>query len=183
MLVVSVATVVLLGAQLWIMARQTRILDRQTALATQQAEWRRDEAIGTFYRVAHDLVAEFRKANVMPTLDLPADFDTHPRQMLRQASSLFAPLGTAVVLATTQAAMRLDEYFSAVEAYNRTPYGRDGAERWRDVQTMRELVGGDLDQANSQIAINLRWKYSDGKEYDFRALCSLPPHFFTGGVA
>jgi len=68
-----------------IMAAQQTTLKEQHALAEQQMRWRRDEAIGTFFRLAHDLVGEFRKANVLPLTTVPADFNTHPRQVLREA--------------------------------------------------------------------------------------------------
>src|SRR2546425_113620 len=79
-IVLGVAGLVLLIQQLRIMARQTDAMNRQTdlldkqravmtaqgdlmarqtALGEQQAQWRRDEAIGTFYRIAFDLVDEF----------------------------------------------------------------------------------------------------------------------------
>ena len=70
----------LVAFQIWMMRRQTRIMERQTGametqstllakqteLGEQQAAWRRDEAVGTFYRMAFDLAEEFRKANVGP---------------------------------------------------------------------------------------------------------------------
>ena len=67
----------------------------------QQAASQRTEAIGTFYRIAHDLADELGKANVLPTTLISANFGTYPRQMLREASRLLAPLGTAVVFAAT----------------------------------------------------------------------------------
>jgi hypothetical protein len=177
-IIIGVATLALLYLQFRLMARQTDIFDRQTALAAQQAEWRRDEAIGTFYRLAHDLVAEFRKANVLPGVLIPADFGTHPRHMLREASRLFAPLGNDFIFAANEVAMRLDQYFSAVEAYNTDPRGREGADQLMTVQTFREQVGRNLDRASGLISGALRWKYADGKEYDFDALCSAPPGLF-----
>lgn len=178
--VIGVATLLLLAVQLRIMARQTDILDRQTTLAAQQAEWRVDEAVGTFVRLAFDLVAEFRKANVWPLTEIPADFNTHPRHMLREASRLFAPLGAAFLFAVNQAAMRLDDYFSAVEAYNRVHRSREGADRLQTVQSLRAQVGGDLDLANRAIPKRSRWVYADGSDYDFRKLCSPPPGFLLG---
>ncbi len=180
--VLGVAGLILLGLQLRIMARQTdamnrqtSLLDKQTALLDQQAAWQREEALGTFYRIAFDLVDEFREANVMTGTPIPANFDTHPRQMLREASRLFAPLGNDVVRAIAQAAMRLDEYFLAAEAYDGDPRGRDGAARWQTVQVMREQVGNDLDLASMKTPAELRWKYDDGTDYRFRRLCSMHP--------
>ena len=169
------ATLLLLAVQLWIMARQTRILDRQTTLAAQQAQWRRDEAIGTFYRLAHDLVGEFRKANILPMGMIPADYNTHPRQVLRGASRVFAPLGNDFIFAANEVAMRLDLYFSAVEDYNAHSRSRQGTDQLMAVQELREQVGRNLDRASRLIPDTLRWRYSDGKEYDFGTLCSLPP--------
>src|SRR5207247_2414035 len=107
----------LLAMQLWIMARQTNAMNRQTALLDQQAAWRRDEAIGTCYRIAFDLVDELDKANKMTGTPIPANYNTHPRQMLREAARLFAPLGPPFVFAATETVMALEQYFVAVEAY------------------------------------------------------------------
>jgi hypothetical protein len=164
-----------------IMAAQQATLKEQHALADHQMQWRRDEALGTFYRLAHDLVAEFRKATVLPTVEIPADFGTHPRQMLREASRLFAPLGREFIFEANGVALRLDDYFSAVEAYNADPRGREGAARWQTVQHMREQVGGDLDQASRHISPELRWRYADGTDYDFRKLCAMPPGLLGEG--
>ena len=182
----------LVAFQIWIMRRQTRIMERQTtameaqstllakqtALGEQQAEWRVGEAVGTFVRLAHDLVAEFEKANVLPTMRIDADFGTHPRQMLREASRLFAPLGPTFLVAANVAAMRLDHYFSAVEVYNGTHTTREAMlQLLETVQSLRQQVGGDLDQANRAITDKIRWTYADGRDYDFRKLCSLPRGF------
>lgn len=175
---------VLVGFQVWIMLRQTTIMSKQTALEEQQAAWKRDEAIGTFYRMAFDLAEEFRKANVSRFDAIPANYDAHPRQVLRQASAVFAPLGNAFMMAANQAGMRLDEYFLAVERYNkpfRQQVRRDGdislddQNEYNTVQSVRGIVGGDLDLANHQIPAELRWKYSNGKDYSFRSMCSQPP--------
>ena len=165
------------------MARQTDILDRQTTLAAQQAEWRVGEAVGTFVRLAHDLMMEFKKANVLPMMTIEADFGTHPRQMLREASRLFAPLGPQFLIAANQAAMRLDEYFLAVQAYNENRSSRADRSRYDTVQSLRGRVGGDLDQANSAIPKLSRWTYGDGSDYQFRSLCSLPPGFLDADTS
>ncbi len=188
-IVLGIVGAFLLGLQVWIMLRQTDAMNRQTALSVkqtelqgkqtalqeQQATARRDEAIGTFYRIAFDLVDEFRKANVMTGTPIPANSDTHPRQMLREAARLFAPLGNAFVLAATETAYALERYFVDVEAYNQRPGGRDGADRWHAVQKAREQVGIRLDMTNLHIEDGLRRKYDSGKEYDFRLLCPMPP--------
>lgn len=170
----SVKQTELQGQQTVAMNRQTDLMDKQTALQEQQATARRDEAMGTFYRVAFDLVDEFRKANRMTATPIPANFDTHPRQMLREAARLFAPLENAFVLAATETAYALERYFVDVEAYNQRPGGRDGADRWYAVQQAREQVGIRLDMTNLHIEDGLRWKYDNGKEYDFRLLCQMP---------
>src|SRR5207253_9189682 len=124
----------------------------QTAPGESQAVWRRDAAMGTFYRIAFDLVDEFQKADVLPSTPIPANYETHPRQMLREAARLFAPLGNDLIFAATEIAMDLDQYFSAVLAYNqRCPRGRDCAERLMTVQEFREQVGRNLDRANTLI--------------------------------
>ena len=187
-------TLVVLVLQWWVFRRQANLMDRQgeimaaqqvtfteqRALSEQQMRWRRDEAIGTFYRLAHDLVAEFRKANVLTTTKVAADFSTHPRQVLREASRVFAPLGNDFIFSANETAMRLDQYFAEVEAYNSDPRGRDGADRLMSVQASREQVGRNLDRASRLISDELRWKYGDGKDYDFRVLCSPPPGFPLG---
>ena len=127
----------LMESQGEIMAAQQATLKEQHALAEQQMRWRRDEAIGTFYRLAHDLVGEFRKANVLPMSTIPADFGTHPRQVLREASRVFAPLGNAFIFAANEVAMRLDQYFEAVNDYNGHQRGQDGADRLMSVQSLR----------------------------------------------
>jgi hypothetical protein len=192
-IVLGVAGLLLLIQQLRIMGRQTDAMNRQTdlldkqraamtaqgdllakqtALGEQQAEWRRDEAIGTFYRIAFDLADEFHKADILPSTPIPANYETHPRQMLREAAGLFAPLGNDLIFAATEIAERVDQYFSAVQTYNERPRGREGADLLVSVQEFREQVGRNLDRANTLIPSALRWKYGDGKEYDFRVLCS-----------
>jgi len=78
-IVLGIAGALLLLAQLWIMKRQTDLMAKQTALGEQQDELRRNEAVFTFYRVAHDLANEFGKANVLQSTPIPADYETHPR--------------------------------------------------------------------------------------------------------
>jgi len=176
--ILGVLGLVLVFLQVRIMQRQTEILDRQTALAAQQTEWRVGEAVGTFVRLAHDLVAEFKKADVLPRMRIDADFGTHPRQMLREASRLFAPLGPAFLEAANVAGMRLDDYFSAVDVYNSRHTTREATlQLWETVQSFRQQVGGDLDQANQAIPPKNRRTYDDGRDYDFRKLCSLPEGF------
>jgi len=174
-LLIGVATLLLFGAQVWIMVRQTGILGRQTGLAAQQAEWRRDEAIGTFYRIAFGLADAFHMADALPSTPIPANYEPHPRVMLREAARLFAPLGNHIIYAATEIAARVDQYFLAVAAYNEHPRGRDGAERLIYVQELREQVGRNLDRANALLPDALRWDYGDGREYNFQVLCSMAP--------
>lgn len=189
-------TLFVLALQWWVFRRQAKLMERQGeimaaqqatlqeqhALAEQQMRWRRDEAIGTFYRLAHDLVREFKKANVLPLSTIPADFGTHPRQVLREASRVFAPLGNDFIFSANEVAIRLDQYFEVVEEYNSDPRGRDGASRLMSVQASREQVGRNLDRASRLISDELRWKYADESEYDFRTLCSPPPGLLSGGL-
>jgi hypothetical protein len=179
---------ILLFLQIWIMHRQTGLMSgqtaamnsqsdllaRQTALSEQQARWIRDEAIGAFYRIAHDLADEFKKANVMPGTPIPANFDTHPRQMLREAARLFAPLGTPFVFAATATAMYLDRYFEAVLAYNNAPAGRHGVDRWFTVKRLRRQVGNNLDATTMHLPADQRWRPRDGADYHFGQLCAMP---------
>lgn len=189
-IVLGVIGAVLLWSQIRIMNRQTQIMDKQTALAEQQAAWRRDEAIGTFYRMAFDLVEEFKKANVGVFAPVTANYEAHPRQQLRQASALFAPLGNEVVMAVNAAGMQLDEYYEAVEGYNKSFVSRPierreklepgDQERYNLVQSWRRSVGGHLDLANRQIPQDLRWKYTSGDEYQFQRDCAMPVALRTG---
>ncbi len=57
-----------------LMEAQANILRSQQELTQLQVEWRRYEALGTFYRIAFDLVEEFKKANVQPAAGMPVDF-------------------------------------------------------------------------------------------------------------
>lgn len=191
--VLGVAGLILLGFQLRIMARQTEamnrqtsLLDKQTVLLDQQAMSRRDEALGTFYRTAFDLADEFRKANVSCGVPIPANYETHPRQMLREASRLFAPLGNSALMAVNIVGLRLDEYFSAVQSYNSSiAEGEDESEqreRYDSVQSFRAIIGTDLDQANRAIPAELRWKYTNGTDYKFSAMCSMPVPLRTSGT-
>lgn len=179
----QVPTIVLGVIGLILVGFQLRIMTKQNELSEQQATWKRDEALGTFYRMAFDLAEEFRKVNVPMSYPMNVNYDTHPRQVLRQASAVYAPLGNSVLIAVNQAGMRLDDYFSAVKSYNEpfeSGLSRDSLdvvetkERYNSVQSLRGIVGGDLDLANSQIPADVRWKYSDGKDYSFRTLCSKP---------
>ena len=87
---------------------------------------------------------------------VPADYNTHPRQVLRVASRMFAPLGNDFIFSANEIAMRLDQYFAEVEAYNSDPRGRDGADRLMSVQASREQVGRNLDRASRLIPDELR---------------------------
>ena len=99
--------------------------------------------------MAFDLAEEFRKANLSAYDLVPVNYDTHPRQVLRQASVVFAPLGNAFVMAANQAGMRLDEYFLAVERYNapfrqhvrRDDFSAENQEAYNTVQSFRAIVG------------------------------------------
>jgi hypothetical protein len=192
-IILGIIGAVLLFAQWWIMRRQTEamnkqttLLAKQTALGEQQAALRRDEAIGTFVRLAFDLAVEFGKANVSSLDLIPANYDTHPRQVLRQASAVFAPLGNEFVMAANHAAMRLDEYFLAVERYNK-PFRKEDRRRgdpsaedqanYKTVQSLRRQVGGDLDRANQAIPLAYRRHYDNEIDYDFRKMFSLPTAF------
>jgi hypothetical protein len=179
-LVLGVAGLLLLGLQLWIMARQTGAMNRQTDLSEKQTALldreslrQRVEAAGTFYRIAHDLVDEFRKADVLPTTPVPANPETHPRQMLREASRLFSPLGNSVVRMVTEAASFVEMYFIAVVDYNANMRTRDGASRLATVQQLREQVGRRLDMADHLIPTELRWRYDYGTDYNFARLCVI----------
>jgi len=119
---------------------------------------------------------------VLPLSDIPADFNTHPRQVLREASRVFAPLGNEFVFSVNELGMRLDEYFEGVERYNPKQRTREGAEMLMTVQSHREQIGRNLDRASRLIPDQLRWKYSDGKEYDFQQLCSPPSGLLDGSA-
>lgn len=169
-----------LWGQLRVFRGHSKLLEGQNEILREQARWRRDEALGTFYRTAFDLVDEFKKANVLPMGGIPADFGTHPRQVLREAGGRFSPLGSDVVRIATQCALRLDDYFTAVKDYDAHPSGLGGAERLQSIQAIREQVGNDLDLANAAISQDIRWRYDNGIGYNFRSLCSPPPGLSFG---
>ncbi len=52
--------------------------------------------------------------------------------------------------------MRLDEYFSAVQAYQSHPIGSEGVANWTSVQIWREQVGKNLDLTNSLVSDAIR---------------------------
>jgi len=126
--------------------------------------------------MAFDLVAEFRKIAVPLGQVMYPDYNTHPRQVLREASRLFAVLGNSFLMAVNQAGRNLDRCFAAVEAYNEKLSGPPNTQRYlghyQTVATFRELVGESLARAASCIPADLRWKNTDGTEYDFRMLTS-----------
>lgn len=166
-IVLGILGALLLAGQLWIMKRQTDLMAKQDEL-------RRNESVFTFYRVAHDLANELRKADVAPSAPVPADFETHPRHVLRDAGRVFAPLGSKFVLAITAVALYVDTYFKDVLAYNEGRLkGRD-AQIWSTVQQDREQIGRNLDEAKLLIPSELRWKYHDGGDHQFKKLCTMP---------
>jgi len=184
MLTIAVLTLVVLGAQLLVLWQQARIMSVQTGiqkaqqeLSQAQLDWRRTEALSAFYRIAFDLVDEFKKANVRVAVGMPVDSRTQPRLMIREAGRLLAPLGHDVVKAAMETSMQLDQYFAAVQEYQSRPTGPDGVVNWTSVQKWREQVGKRLDLTNSLIPDGVRWTYDGGAQYDFCTLCSLPPHF------
>jgi len=178
--------------QLWVFNRQKEIMAGQTALMTtqqdttraqlellrRQADVERDSAIGTFYRLAFDLAAEFAKINdaTMLKAKLGVDYGTHPRQVLREASSRFAALGNTFVMALNQVGLALDEYFllalrfDAVESLS-----HDKQECLNGMTDLRRHVGAALDQANRQIPDGLRWTDGTGDEFNFTRRLSVPP--------
>jgi len=166
-IVLGIIAALLLAAQLWIMKRQTDLMARQDEL-------RRNEAVFTFYRVAHDLANELRKANVLQSTPVPANYETHPRQVLRDAGRVFAPLGSKFVLAISAVALYVDTYFEDVLAYNDGRLRGRHAEVWYAVQRDREQIGRNLDEAKLLIPSELRWKYHDGSDHPFRKLCTMP---------
>jgi hypothetical protein len=166
-IVLGIIGALLLAAQLWIMKRQTDLMARQE-------EIRRNEAVFTFSRVAHDLANELRKANVAASAPVKANFETHPRQVLRDAGRLFAPLGSKFVLAITGVALWVETYFEDVLAYNEGRLRGRNADVWYTVQRDREQIGRSLDEANLLIPSELRWKYHDGSDHPFKKLCTMP---------
>ncbi len=123
------------------------------------------------------MAEEFKKANVLPGAMMQGNYETHPRQLLREASRLFAPLGNDVVFAATGAAMYVERYFEAVKAYNDDFRGSEGARLWDEVQLMRKAAGDNLDITSMRIPKELRWTYGDGSDYKFTRLCTMPSGF------
>jgi hypothetical protein len=155
------------------MKRQADISEEQQRLAQQQAAWRRSESIGTFYRAAFELIGELRKADVLPLSQIPADYSTHPRQILREASRLFSPLGNDFLGHINDAALYLDQYFSQVHTFNESGGGNKDA--WGNLQEARERVGEKLDLANGLIPPEDRWQDIQGRDFSFQELCQLSP--------
>jgi len=141
----------------------------------------RDEAIGTFYRLALDIAAELKKGDDGLRIgeSLKLDYNPHPRQLLRSASAVFAPLGNTAIMALNSVGLALDDYFAAVPRYNReADYAFATmrlAEEKNRITTLRAMVGNHLDVAEKQIPADLRWKDASGEEFVFRTRCALPP--------
>jgi len=71
--------------------------------------------------------------------------------MLREASRLFAPLGNPFVTAANQAGCVLDEYFSAVEFYNKDAFSQRIPVRGKPCRRCENRWGRDLDEANHAL--------------------------------
>ena len=91
---------------------QAQIAGRQIQLAEETRRERVREAVGRFYRMAFDLTSELGKVDEIRELgpDLGANYEAHPRKVLRDASREFAPLGDEAVRLLNQLGMGLDEY-------------------------------------------------------------------------
>jgi hypothetical protein len=192
-------SVVLLGGQLialagqfWVFARQLYVFRRQAdimdaqrsvyadqlALARESSEWRRTEAVGAFYRLAAELASELRKGDDALRDErketFTPDYNTPPRQVLRTASTTFAPLGPTAVRALNTVGLLLDKYLR--EAWRWNHYIETG-ELIGDVVGAiifcREQIGMHLNGVIQSLAPEFRQTDWDGKDYDYRALCSL----------
>jgi hypothetical protein len=181
---IGIATIILLIIQSWIFVRQVKIMKEQEqasraqmTVSQQQMDWRRDEAIGTFYRLAFDLVSKLSKSNGIDRLQnaiIQVDYNAAPRQVLRTASREFAPLGNSAIMALNQVGLQLDEYYAAVRDYGYTRPVEEVQPIYNRINSLRQEIGTNLDLANRQIIQALRWKDLQGKEFNFTAQCSNP---------
>jgi hypothetical protein len=173
---ILIATLVVIFLQLLVFLGQLWIMKSQAELAREHAVERRDAALATFYRMTLDLVEELSKTNDISAVSGPADVDynTHPRQILRQASHVFAPLGNRALMALHQAGIILDEYFREVSQFNRQRDPGSAQEHCDRIDSLRRLVGDNLDLAAAQLGDELRWKDAGGKEFSFSVRCSNP---------
>jgi hypothetical protein len=176
-ILVGVLTLGVLIGQLIVFWRQAEIMRRQAEILESQASNAANQAVTTFYQIAFDITMEFRKANVLPTVMIPVDPSNRPQHVLREAGRLFAPLGNDFLRHITHAGIHLDIYFLAVGDYNKDPTGHQNAGVWQRVQLAREWVGNDLDLVSTRLAPALQWQDPEGKAYNFREMCSLPPDF------
>jgi hypothetical protein len=177
--VVAALTLVVLYRQLGVFRSQAVLLGHQTTLLQNQEQVRAAEAAGTLYRIADDLVEEFQKANQLPGTPIKANPETHPRQMLREASRLFAPLGVSVIYRMNEVAARLDAWFETLEKYNPRPGGEEGKSTWGDIQDGREQIGITLDAAAKALPQDLRRKL--GPLNSYQNMCAMPPAWFEAG--
>jgi len=161
-----------LAAIVW----QAVIYSRQATLMKTAQDERVRAAASTLYRAAYDLVDEFRKADGIAVGGgaLPVNFETHPRQLMRTAGQIFAPLSNQAVAAVNQAARGVDVYFEQVAAWNaHIPENRDGV-RLRSINLARRNVGVELDRAQDQLTAELRAVSPTGHQPLFRELCAHP---------
>jgi len=177
-LVVLIAQAVVFWRQLKVMAKQAEISERQLQLQREQADWRRTETIGTFYRTASDLAVEFTKANVSVLgVLIEADFAAHPREVLREASRVFAPLGDAALDNLYTVGVLLDRYYENVLDYNRIVPTGDLTRRMEASDRLdkdRAQIGRTLDAVHTSIPWAVRWKYWEDESHAFHRLCSRP---------
>ena len=171
----SFATVMVLFGQKRIGERQARIAQEQTEIAKRQIalqeESRRErlrEAIGRFCRTAHDLASELKKADHIDELgeEVGVDWKAHPRQVLRNASLEFAPLGDRAVQWLNELGAELDRYYEDASSWNADNRDYRGTALIVRIDEHRRRIGTLLDRINGEIPLELRdLQYGGGDEF------------------
>ena len=149
---------------------------RQAGIMQAHQDERQTEAVGSFYRLAYDIVDEFRKADAIADAgdSLSVNFEAHPRQVLRGASHVFSPLGNHAVMALNQVGRGLDIYFEQVQRWNVLGVQNRILPRRQSINEARRRVGEQLDSAHLKIPERLRYSWVGADQDVFTELCSHP---------
>ncbi len=143
----------IMGGQTDAMNTQSALMAKQTALEEQQAEWQRAEAAAALHRLLSDLAAELsHSVGVHANQPVPVEANPHPRQLLRDAPRVFAPLGASITVLLNEVGFALDRYYDALTAYNKNgvmipdvDVNLGAAVEWR------RHIGAKMDKTSSQL--------------------------------